>query len=103
MLKVTVTTVGAAWTMDGKHTGPGPWLGLIHECNRLTRGEMFRGASFETRNGNYVEVYPHAEVEMIGEGAQDQIVTVRSTNDNGARILRDAALVMGLRYTETEV
>lgn len=102
-MKIKVTTVGAAWTLDGNHTGPGPWLGLIHECNRLTNGAMFREARF-SRDGddNYMEVYPDATVTMIGEDAQDQLVTITSRNDRGYQIIDQAAENMGLRFTKEE-
>lgn len=96
MSAVRITTVGAAYTMDGKHLGPGPWLGLIHECNRLTGGKMFGSPVFVNDERGHVEVYPDAEVIHVGTGAQDTLVTMVSRNELGGQLMRQAAKLMGL-------
>jgi hypothetical protein len=95
---VKVTTVGAAWTLDGKHVGPGPWLGLIHECNRLTDGKMFGSPEFVNDERGHVESYRDADVIFIGEGAQDQLVTIDTKTMHGTKTVMQAAESMGLQW-----
>lgn len=102
-MKVSVTTVGSAWTMQGEHRGPGPWLGLIHECNRLTDGKMFGSPEIShDRDGNYVEIYDDADVTHMGEDKQDSLIRITSKTAPGAVIIMQAAENMGLRFTRTE-
>lgn len=54
---------------DGRHTGPGPWLAVIHQANRIVKelGDtdgMFGAPDFMGPwwAGGYVEEYPTARV-----------------------------------------
>lgn len=97
---VKVTTVGAAWTMGGRHVGPGPWLGVIHECNRLTDGRMFGAPEIVADDPRgYVESYRDADVIMVGQGAQDQVVTIESKTMVGTKTIMQAAESMGLHWS----
>jgi hypothetical protein len=96
----TVTTVGSSYSIDGKHWGPGPWLGLIHEINRRTDGEAFGSPEIVTDERGYVEVYPDFDVVMVGRGRQDKLVTVVSKTARAAAVLQAAAKGMGLEVED---
>lgn len=97
-MQVKVTTVGASW-VDGKHRGPGPWLDVVHEVNRTRPGTFGAPLIDNDPDGTYVEVYPGARVRMVGEDAQDLLVTITSMDDDVAEHMRRAAERLGLRYT----
>lgn len=79
--------------VDGKHVGPGPWLDLIHEANRLCeeagRPLMFT-APISTGDwwaGGWVEEYPEARVLH----REDESVSIVPRTHNAAALLTDAA------------
>jgi hypothetical protein len=94
-----VTTVGSSYMMDGKHLGPGPWLGLIHECNRRTDGKAFQSPEV-VNAGIYTEVYPDFDVRFQGAGKQDMLVTIVSKNAGADALLKAAAESMDLTVEE---
>jgi hypothetical protein len=69
----------------GNHTGPGPWLTLIHKANGI---EKLFGAPDSTGpwpGGGYVEEYPDARVVSHLER-----VAVVAKTDRGQRVLSEA-------------
>lgn len=98
-MAIRVTTVGAQFDMSGKHHGIGPWLGVIHEVNRMVP-RTFDAASFVNDERGHVEVYGDADVIFVGKSAQDQIVTIVSKTHNGARLIKAAAETLGLKWEE---
>jgi hypothetical protein len=92
-----VVTPAKAFDDRGKHTGPGPWLTLIHECNRITEGTMFGEPKFIRSPNRYIEVYPTAEVIMrLDAGGEAVMVTVRGTTTLGSQVIREAAGNLGM-------
>jgi hypothetical protein len=82
-----------AFDAQGNHTGPGEWLTLIHEVNRIAAEEgreRIFGAPESTGDwwaGGYVEEYPDARVLH----REDESVSVTSKSNLGARLIRQAA------------
>lgn len=106
-MTVKLTTVSSSYMMDGKHLGPGPWLGVIHEINGRTQGNVFREPLIEGPNEFpdrecYTEIYPDFDVEFRGRGPQACLVTIVSKNEWAADLLRDAAEHMNLTIDEED-
>lgn len=84
---------GKAYDAQGKHVGPGEWLTVIHEANRIAQEEgleMVFGtpdSSGDWWAGGYVEEYKDARVLH----REDESVSVVSKTDLGARLIRQAA------------
>ncbi len=96
---VHIRTPGKAYAPNGRHIGPGQWLDLIHEANRVTP-DMF-GAADSTGEwwaGGYVEEYHDARVLHRPDGT----VSVVSKTDAGTRTLATAAAHLGMATTEID-
>ena len=82
-----------AYSPLGRHIGPGEWLELIHEVNRVAREEGLEPVFSEPESsgdwwaGGYVEEYPEARVLH----REDESVSVISKTDLGARLIHKAA------------
>lgn len=73
-----------AYDADGNHTGPGPWLGVIHAANRIDP-DLF-GEPESTGPwwaGGYVEEYAHARVLH----RDDDTVSIHGKTDHGEAVL----------------
>lgn len=83
-----------AYDGAGNHTGPGRWLALVHEANRVE--ESFFDSPDSTGDwwaGGWVEEYPHARVLH----RTDESVSVIAKDDHGAKVLAEAAHNIELR------
>lgn len=92
-----IRTPGKAYDDTGRHTGPGPWLGVIWEANRIDP-DMF-GAPLRTGPwwaGGSVEEYADARVLHRTDGS----VSIVSLTDRGAAILAQAAARLGIEAGE---
>ena len=82
-----------AFDAQGKHIGPGEWLDVIHEVNRLAveegRTKLFLtpDSTGDWWAGGYVEEYKDARVLH----REDESVSVISKTALGARLIRQAA------------
>lgn len=82
-----------AFNAQGEHTGPGDWLTVIHEVNRICKEEGIEplfGSPDSTGDwwaGGYVEEYPDARVLH----REDESVSVVSKSTLGARLIQAAA------------
>lgn len=89
---------GKRFNEKGEHTGPGDWLDVIWEANRLTKTEPpFFGRPTSTENG--IEVYAHAivihkpghvTVTIATRDPGDTLVTIESRDSYGADVLTAA-------------
>lgn len=85
--------------INGVHSGPGPWLDLIHEVNRLapgTFGEPVKMGQVEGRG--YVEEYAAADVVMFGD--DPDVVTIISKSGEASRLITEAATNLSLSTEE---
>jgi len=92
-MSVHIRTAAKRFDDNGKHTGPGEWLDVIHQANRI-KADMF-GQPYHTGPwwaGGYVEEYPDARVLMRG----DESVSIFSKTDDGEAVLRQAAADLGI-------
>jgi hypothetical protein len=92
-----------AYNDQGEHTGPGDWLTVIHEVNRIAQEEGIVGPKVYADGkapifgspdstgdwwaGGYVEEYPDARVLH----REDDSVSIFSKTDRGADLIRRAA------------
>jgi hypothetical protein len=88
---VHVRTPGKAYDRQGNHTGPGQWLSVIHEANRIDP-EMFGEPQCHQGPEGWTEVYPNARVIH----RSDASVSVISTTAHGREVLAEAARRLGL-------
>lgn len=78
--------------VNGEHVGPGEWLDLIHEANRVCQLEgnppLFDVPESEGQwwAGGYVEEYPTTRVLH----REDDSVSVIAKTEEAARVLVDA-------------
>ena len=86
---------------DGKHIGPGPWLDVIHECNRIHH-ERYPTSVTEPFGspestgpwwpGSYVEEYHSFRVLM----SEDDTVSIHSKTEVAGKMLAEALARLGL-------
>jgi hypothetical protein len=94
------TAAPKAYDAYGAHTGPGPWLDLIHAVNRLEPKSFGSAYIPDTRDlKRWVEEYPEYTVwwDLDDEGGAASDVTVAAHTLVAAELLdRAAATVAGL-------
>jgi hypothetical protein len=91
-----VRTAGKAFDAAGNHTGPGEWLAVIHEVNRLAPGTFGQPESQgDWWAGGTVEEYPDARVLFREDGT----VSIVSRTGHGAGLLARAAANLGINTT----
>ena len=84
---------GKAYDANGKHTGPGEWLTVIHTANRIAKDEgqepLFDSpeSTGDWWAGGYVEEYPEARVLH----RDDESVSVTSKTPRAADLIHRAA------------
>jgi hypothetical protein len=91
-----VRTPGKAYDSAGKHTGPGPWLSVIHEANRITPGMFGEPDISPWWAGGEVEEYKDARVIHRPDGS----VSVVSKTEHGAEVLATAAGTLKINIIE---
>lgn len=98
---VAIRTPGKAYDDQGRHTGPGEWLRLIHEANRVCKDHglepLFDSpeSSGDWWAGGYVEEYPDARVLH----RDDESVSVVSKTPLGAQVLALAAEALEIHWS----
>lgn len=88
-----IRTPSKAYNNAGRHIGPGPWLNVIHEANRIapdTFGEPLSTGDWWA--GGYVEEYEDARVLH----RPDDSTSIISKTDHGATVLAEAAAHLGI-------
>jgi hypothetical protein len=92
-----VRTAGKAFDAAGRHTGPGEWLTVIHEVNRIAPGTFGapRHIDWDGIPGA-CEDYPDARVIHRRDGT----VSIVSKTPRGAELLKQAAANRGIHATE---
>jgi hypothetical protein len=91
-----IRTAAKRFDGQGRHAGPGPWLDLIHEANRIAPGMFGEPASSGPWwAGGFAEEYPDARV-IFRRDEDPESVSVISKTDRGAEILSAAAEKLGL-------
>lgn len=92
-----VRTDGKAFNAAGEHTGPGEWLTVIHEVNRLAPGTFGAPDSLGPWwAGGSVEEYQDARVIHRPDGT----VSIVSKTPRGAGLLSEAAANLGIETAE---
>jgi hypothetical protein len=82
-----VRTPGKAYDAAGKHTGPGEWLTVIHEVNRIAPGTFGEPQSAGPWwAGGWAEEYADARVLHREDGS----VSLVSKTDRGAELAQAA-------------
>jgi hypothetical protein len=92
-----VRTPGKAFNDAGEHTGPGEWLAVIHEVNRLAP-DTFGAPRHIDWDGipGACEDYPDARVIHREDGT----VSIVSKTPKGADLLAWAACNLGIQYSK---